>query len=416
MSLLFLPIASVLVNVTVDDQFGDPTTGLVPDYFPNNETWHIGSPNEQCPACRIQPSTLDLNQIHDQTWHDGTSYPPDTFPTITVHFTGSAVYVFNILPNALPNQTDTYAHISFSIDGEDPATFVHTSDRSPTILYNHLVYYNAELPHGPHTLVMAAAGSTSSLILFDYLLYTTYSNDTTSTTTLNNVPQSPPFSSTTSRSAPVSTLHGSSQSPSSNAPIRGAIIGAVVGAIVALLLGVAIGAFLLRRKRARSNLPAGTQREDGKRRRSLTSGTEVIHGGSGAYMPVSATPAFPPESLDGAPTGANQPCLASDVSRVRPDTRPPLPTADIGSSSTALWAGHRMKCIRRPAAEVQVQHTGSASSPEAPAGVSQCQAGSGVVGMETVVRRLEVEIATLRGGLAAVTAQLADKSLPAYTE
>ena len=110
------------MNVTVDDQLGDRTTGLLPEYLPNDGTWHVGSQTEDCPTCKIKPSTLDLSQIHEQTWHDATHSPPLTPATVTVHFNGSAVYVFNILPNTLFNTT-TFVNITFTIDGEDAGIF-----------------------------------------------------------------------------------------------------------------------------------------------------------------------------------------------------------------------------------------------------------------------------------------------------
>ena len=69
LSLLFPGLVlSDLVNITVDDQLGDPSTGLAPEYSPKVGSWHLGSPSEDCPSCSILPSMLDLTQIHDETW------------------------------------------------------------------------------------------------------------------------------------------------------------------------------------------------------------------------------------------------------------------------------------------------------------------------------------------------------------
>ena len=166
-----------LVNVTVDDTFGDPNTGSIPEYSPNSAAaqWHEGSSTENC-YCNIGPSILDLTRIYKQTWHDTTNYDSENPVAITVHFTGSAVYVFNILPNTLP-YTATAAHISFSIDGEDVGLFIHSPNAGATILYNQLVYNSTGLRYGSHTLTMAVGNG--SLILFDYLVYTTQDDGAT---------------------------------------------------------------------------------------------------------------------------------------------------------------------------------------------------------------------------------------------
>ena len=250
------------MNVTVDDQFGDPTTGSSPKY---STPWVVGSPTENCPNCRFNSSNLDLTQIYRQTWHDTTHFPSETPATITVHFTGSAVYVFNLLPNTVPGAV-TFANIYFSIDGEDVGTFTRSPDSSSTILYNQLVFHNTALHYGSHTLVMTPGSNL--LTLFDYLVYTTQNDDSdnspwaapsitpTSTSTSDNefqslsstiipsISSSQPLSSSTSASAgsldgaspstssttPASTKSpdNPSQSPSPRIP-AGAVVGAVFG-------------------------------------------------------------------------------------------------------------------------------------------------------------------------------------------
>lgn len=53
-------------NVTIDDQNGDPETGRLVVYEPEN-LWTQGA---SCTACTIQP---DKSQAFDNTWHDSTS-------------------------------------------------------------------------------------------------------------------------------------------------------------------------------------------------------------------------------------------------------------------------------------------------------------------------------------------------------
>ncbi|EJF62036.1 hypothetical protein DICSQDRAFT_37999, partial [Dichomitus squalens LYAD-421 SS1] len=159
--------------VTIDDQFGDNTTGFIPVYLPNDGTWHVGSPSEDCDSCKIKPSTLDISQIHDHTWHDATHTPGLTPAQIIVNFTGTAVYVYNIVPNSLPNSTTTFVNISFTLDGSDAGSFVrHPDPKTEVIQYNQLVYSKNGLENVPHTLVMTSGGDPKCLVLFDYLLYT----------------------------------------------------------------------------------------------------------------------------------------------------------------------------------------------------------------------------------------------------
>ena len=183
LSLFLTPGCSRLVNITVDDSFGDPATGQFPLY---SRRWNAGSPSENCSI--ICPASFDLSQVYKQTWHDSGYIGDigDPFLSMTVHFIGSAVYVFNILPNTLPDIGSSgdfavNAHLIFHIDGEDVFHFARASDHTRTILYNQLVYSNTSLDHGPHTLTMTPGGGAESAILFDYLVYTTESDDTTST-------------------------------------------------------------------------------------------------------------------------------------------------------------------------------------------------------------------------------------------
>lgn len=217
--LLFVPARSGLVNITVDDTFGDPTTGSIPGYSAgSDDSWNAGSPSENCSSCHVSQSNLDLSQIYRETWHDTTILPSGTASaTITVQFTGSAVYVFNILPNTLQG-TITSADISFSIDGENVGRFTRSPDSSGTILYNQLVYSNTALNDGPHTLVMTP--NINSLILFDYLVYTTQNDDSDNSSWA--APSITPTSTSTSdnkfRSSSSTTIPSisSSQSLSSN--------------------------------------------------------------------------------------------------------------------------------------------------------------------------------------------------------
>ena len=381
------------MNITVDDTFGDPDTGLSPAYLPNQPTpWHPGSPTGTCPQCNIQPSTLDLSQIYNKTWHDATNKPPAVPPTITVSFSGSAVYVFNIVPNKLSG-TVTNTDISFTIDNEYVGSFIRHADNTSDILYNHPVYSNTTLQDDVHTLVMSAGGTGQSLILFDYLIYTTESNRTLS---------SPPPSG--SKLIPV-----------------GGIIGAVLGGVALALLGGVIAVSCLRiRRRTRLRPTLNLKRI------SLTPGgdEDSLHDHAGSRLGVyrGRGPGLTGGYYFAQPTVPTAPFLPP---MIRPSNRTPhLPSVDYGSdapppdvepTSTAGWSSkRRSELTRRLGALHRRMSFLSSTAPSR----SEFSIGSGT---EIEIRELQAEIAELRRLLAGLSAQFADgrgrasDTLPLYT-
>ncbi|PIL26701.1 hypothetical protein GSI_11228 [Ganoderma sinense ZZ0214-1] len=159
--------------------------------------------------------------------------------------------------NALPNASDpiTFANISFALDGETMGHFLRAPDASSEVLYNQLVYANASLADGLHTLVMpvSASGSNASLMFFDYLLYTTEAEATTSATTASMTAGIPIPSSVTTPSASSSSIASSAHAPTA------AIVGGVVGGI-ALLLAAAVLLFLVSRHCRRQARPPTAER------------------------------------------------------------------------------------------------------------------------------------------------------------
>lgn len=66
--LFFLPfVLASLVNVTIDDNFGDPRTGTQIIYLPPG-TWNNGT---KCSGC----THPDPSQLYNGTWHDSTFDP-----------------------------------------------------------------------------------------------------------------------------------------------------------------------------------------------------------------------------------------------------------------------------------------------------------------------------------------------------
>lgn len=172
--------AAILVNHTIDDVYGDSSTGLFPIYSPSDK-WAVGS---MCTTCSIFPGNLgfngpglaaaevDVTQAFMQTWHDSTYLggPP---VNVSVYFVGQAVYVYNIIANAVPDIT-TNTSLVFALDGTVVGAYTYSPDPAgPKLLYNVPVYVNSSLPPGEHVLTISAGSTEWSLILFDYIVYTT---------------------------------------------------------------------------------------------------------------------------------------------------------------------------------------------------------------------------------------------------
>ena len=251
---LIAPVAAASVNITVDDTLGNNAHAVLPTYVPLNDTWHAGSPSEDCSVCVIKPYMLDMSQIMNQTWHHGAHDPGNPIH-MEVTFPGTAVYVYYILPNTLPGQIGyrISTNLSFSMDGETVGRFSHISDSSITFLYNQLVYSNTSLSNATHSLVIIP--DLGSLLIFDYLIYTVETETLGSLTSPSESLTSPSESLT----LPSETLTSHSPTPSaalpsarpSSHPMVAAIVGPVVGVVAVILLAVAAVVFILRRERRR---------------------------------------------------------------------------------------------------------------------------------------------------------------------
>ncbi|EJD35734.1 hypothetical protein AURDEDRAFT_175184 [Auricularia subglabra TFB-10046 SS5] len=160
-------------NVTIDDTLGDERTGQKPRYTPPD--WKARSVGGgPCPGCTAQP---DPTLAFGGTWHDKSTFIGNDPSTVLLNFSGTAIYVFCILPNGIGN-TINRTRLSFYVDGftSPDGTFLHELDETQgPYLYNQLVF-SEQLPTGDHSLVVAnvpgvEVGS-GSLILFDYAIYT----------------------------------------------------------------------------------------------------------------------------------------------------------------------------------------------------------------------------------------------------
>ncbi|KAJ7479394.1 hypothetical protein B0H11DRAFT_1725553 [Mycena galericulata] len=150
---------SAVSNRTIDDGNGDEVTGALPVYSqPDN--WNVAN---NCPTCFVK---LDPAQVFDKTWHDIT-VPAGTVASVTLNFTGTAIYFFGIVPNTVPS-ADTLVNLTFSLDGTFAGTYSHVPDTSTEILYSVPMLSQDGLSNEPHTLVAQA----QNLLLFDFAIYT----------------------------------------------------------------------------------------------------------------------------------------------------------------------------------------------------------------------------------------------------
>ena len=257
---LLLPtVRAVTVNITVDDTFGNIDGSVIPTYLPANDTfWHAGSPSELCDICVIEPSWLDASQIVNKSWHHAIYGKSDTPVQVQVVFPGTAVYVYNIIPNTFPDGSSTLVNISFALDGKTVGEFKHFPNASSEISYHQLVYSHTNLSDSSHTFIMSASGidSEPSLILFDYLVYTTEVEDMTSATaTQAQVPASGTSNVLSSPATTASPATPPSEYSSTRTPTA-TIVGGVLGGIALLVLLALFPVFYQLRLRRRQAIMA----------------------------------------------------------------------------------------------------------------------------------------------------------------
>ncbi|KAL0955663.1 hypothetical protein HGRIS_001889 [Hohenbuehelia grisea] len=233
-----LSLAS-LVNVTVDDVFGDPESGSHIVY--SSEAWNDG---RNCSGCAAKPESSKVFQgklrsailsrpatefSFTGTWTDSSfdGSRETVLQNATLGFSGTAVYVFCVVD--ILGSTD----ISFYIDGAAVGSFVQKAgESSQRYQYNTSVYANSSLPDGPHTLTIqnGRIGGGVVSILLDYVVYSHSAGDSSSPT-------------------PGST--GSGPSNDSSNTNRSKIIIGVCSAVGGLLIIVAswLSCYFLRRRR-----------------------------------------------------------------------------------------------------------------------------------------------------------------------
>ncbi|EIN07866.1 hypothetical protein PUNSTDRAFT_135383 [Punctularia strigosozonata HHB-11173 SS5] len=167
-------------NYTIDDYYGDSRTAGLPEY---GGQWNYGP---MCPGCEVQPSP---SLVFNGSWHDTTDdhfRPQPQSPSVTLSFTGTAIYVFCVIPDTVAPLVTTTANMTFTLDQAVVGNYVHEPSASIDYLFNVNVFKREELVDGPHTLLIEA--QYESYMAFDYAIYTfvgePQSNKTTSTVTI----------------------------------------------------------------------------------------------------------------------------------------------------------------------------------------------------------------------------------------
>ncbi|KAL0952876.1 hypothetical protein HGRIS_007095 [Hohenbuehelia grisea] len=160
--------------------------------------------------------------------------------SVQFQFTGSAVYLYGLLPQAtaMPNQTPTTMNLTFTLDDQPMTPYTHSGALSEsTYVPNVNVFAASGLADSPHNLRVDIGPD--SVFLFDYMIYTQSAEEAASHST------TAPGVQLTS-SSPSST-EDASEKRHNIATFAGAV-GGSVGVLGVLALGIAIS--LIRRRRA----------------------------------------------------------------------------------------------------------------------------------------------------------------------
>ncbi|EJD46486.1 hypothetical protein AURDEDRAFT_164317 [Auricularia subglabra TFB-10046 SS5] len=210
---------SRLVNITIDDSFGDAWTSHyvsyndVPPFNNRSEIqWTESIKNLSFPYLPRLPA-LDWGQLQNGTVHFTTTLAEklDSGAWLSFDFEGSAIYVFFVLNSAAPT------NVTWLLDDGVHNIFYHRPETESLSLgqytYRALVFWRENLVHKHHVLSIYTfpQSDVDTWALFDYALYTTEVDDgipvnSTGSTTPPTDPQSPPPRPQQQRRVPTATI------------------------------------------------------------------------------------------------------------------------------------------------------------------------------------------------------------------
>jgi len=188
---------------------------------------------------------VDASQAFDSTWHYTVNAPGDSEPHIAnLSFTGSAIYVFFILAGT-GQPVATSSNLTFILDGEEVRLASDVTLSGTYVQYNTPVYVNETLSNGPHQLtIQMMATANSSIVLFDYAVYTADADENPSSSAAS------PSPSTTSSTDSSNSDSGVTLTSSSHNDGRvNALLAVVVVFSVLAGLAMSIGSYWVWRRR-----------------------------------------------------------------------------------------------------------------------------------------------------------------------
>ncbi|KAJ6569572.1 hypothetical protein B0H19DRAFT_699400 [Mycena capillaripes] len=177
LSLFQLTLTST-VNITVDDEFGDPNGNKI-DYQPPN-AWLQGAIGG-CSNCSAPISSKAYNNtFHGSYFNQNNKANNETPSTATFTFFGTSVSV-NCFVSGVPGTPFETSNMTFFIDGAQAGNFLH----GPKGIVNfHLktVFVWKSLSLQNHTLIIAngRVGGGNSLVILDSINYFQPSSQTAS--------------------------------------------------------------------------------------------------------------------------------------------------------------------------------------------------------------------------------------------
>lgn len=369
---------AVLVNRTIDDQLGDPITGIRPTYSPPGN-WTQGA---TCSVCYAQP---DRSMVFDGTWHDSTYFVESQIPrTITMTFNGSAIYVyFFTMPQLAGVADETYLNIT--LDAQPAGIFSFVPGPTDPYHYNVSVYSNSNIVNGQHTIVISTGGAASGVLEFDYAVYSI--DDGTQT-------------SSSSRPSP------SSPSPQPSSSQSSVPIGAIVGSVIGGFVTISVSIFLFLRCRHRGGTFT-TSHDDEKATMPdqgpvLQRNTSNDRQGAFTHDVDSSTPAVPFESENREQNFPTHGYVSTSRS-----LEATTPSNDLTRSNANLRQAElrrRMQDIQQEMADIERAST------------AQIEPIHDAGDLRANLEALRAEVELLRQAQKSTWVGLSDGQVPAYTE